>query len=84
MKPFDSFGWSLSIFFPCLSCPFSIVVSYDNKREKKMKAYQIFIGSNFLASTTLQKKFLTLKKKIIILLVTQFPKNRPKMYKISL
>jgi hypothetical protein len=32
------------------------------RERKKAKAYQILVGSNFLASTALQKKFLTFEK----------------------
>jgi len=64
-----SISLRLSIFFPSLSCPLSIVLScYSsllyNKGGEKKRGESIpnieDLGYNFLASTTLHKKSLTL------------------------
>jgi uncharacterized BrkB/YihY/UPF0761 family membrane protein len=45
MKPFDSFGWCLSIFFPMFILSFLYCCLLWQQERKIMKAYQILIGS---------------------------------------
>jgi hypothetical protein len=63
---------SLCLFFlvPSLSCPWSIVVSYDNKRGKKESIPHIEdFGFQFLGLTNFTQEILDLEE-IIILSIT--------------
>ncbi len=70
MKLCNPFSLCLSFFVPSLSCPWSIVVSYDNKRGKKESIPHIEdFGFQLLCLNNFTQEILDLQE-IIILLVT--------------